>query len=497
MNKTFVYDLTCLISQQVSETPSGTVRVDLRYAHYFLTQRRDSTLFVKQHGSKLLVIERDEAEALVNHLLENWELGKPDEDTESTSQSNLEFRMQYHGLWDPDLDTFFSMPFHDRFNFLLQKELTEIFGVEFKWVRKMPLVLKIWYALVGSLSKWPAIFLLRVGQFVGVLLHTKSPRMAYRFITTRRKSNEYLIDKVRMGRERKYCYIYTAYNRGFPFNALDEIEGLARVEYCIFIHDLIIIYYPEYFLPVNHNDQVSWMRHLLNLKPHLIANSTVTKEYIERFAEENNRETGDIVTAFIGVEPYFKDHDSIQAASKANDYFVVISTIEPRKNHLLLLNIWREMALERRIAPMPELYLVGKRGWENENVIDMVERCDPITGLVHEASNLSDSELIALLKGARALLYPTFSEGWGMPVVEALTLGVPVICSDIPVLRESGQDIPDYIHPIDGQRWMETIIDYCRPDSDAMAAQLERIKTFEPPTWDTHFKLISDKLLDN
>jgi len=75
MDKIYVYDLTCLIYQQVSETPSGTVRVDLRYAHYLITKHKESTIFVKQQGNNLLIIGHDEAEALIQHLLENWELG--------------------------------------------------------------------------------------------------------------------------------------------------------------------------------------------------------------------------------------------------------------------------------------------------------------------------------------------------------------------------------------------------------------------------------------
>ena len=493
--KNYIYDLTCLIYQQVSETPSGTVRVDLRYALYFLTHKKDSTHFVKQHGDNLLIINYDEAEALVNHLLTNWELGVVEDKAEKTkAQSNLEFRMKYHGLWDPDLDTFFSMPFRDRFNFLLNQELTEIFGVEFSWVRKLPLVFKIWYAVVASFSKYPALFLLRVGQFVGVLLHTKSIRDSYRFISTRRETTEHLIDTVKQNTTKQYLYIYTAYNRGFPFEALERIEAITRLEYCVFIHDLIIIYYSEYFLPVNQQEQITWLKRLLTLKPHLIANSIETKMYIERFAIEHNREPRDITTAYIGVEPCFMGKPQITPTTDKNNYFVVIATIEPRKNHLLLLNLWRDMAQQKILDPLPELYLIGKRGWENENVVDMVERCKPIHGLVHEETNLNDSELMSLFKGARALLYPTFAEGWGMPVVESLTLGIPVICSDIPELKESGQNIPDYIHPIDGKKWMDTIINYCQPDSEMRKAQIQRIQDFAPPTWEEHFKLVSERL---
>jgi len=495
MEQSFIYDLTCLIYQQVSATPSGTVRVDLRYAQYFLTQHRESTVFVKQQGNQFLVISYDEAEALINHLLINWGIGRDAQSNQaSRSQSNLEFRMKYRGLWSPDMDTFYSMPFRDRFNYLLNQDFTEIFGAEFGWIRKTPHVFKIWYSLLAGLSRYLALFLLRSGQFIGVLLQTGSLSDACRIVSARHRATEYLLDRIVKDAGRRYLYIYTAYNRDFPFNALGDIHRAASLQCFIFIHDLTHIYYPEYFLPVDYQQRIELMKRLLALKPDVIANSGETRKYIERFATEHRLDTGRLVEIHIGVEPCFLDHRSIPAAKKDVNYFVVIATIEPRKNHLMLLNLWREMAQMRLLDPVPHLYLVGKRGWENENIVDMMERSKPLQGLVHEVANLDDSRLISLLKGARALLYPTFSEGWGMPVVESLALGIPVICSDIPELKESGQGIPDYIHPIDGKRWMETIIDYCQADSALRNAQLQRIPRFEAPTWDRHFQQFSREL---
>jgi glycosyltransferase involved in cell wall biosynthesis len=496
MERVFIYDLTCLIYQQVSETPVGTIRVDLRYAHYFLTRHRESTVFVKQQGKQLLVISYDEARALIEHMLISWGIGRDSQSGQaSQGRSNLEFRMEHPGLWSPDLDTFFAMPFRERFNYLLHQDLTEILGAEFAWARKVPHLFKIWYAVISSLWKPLTVFSMRIGQFIGVLLKTGSLSDAWRVVSARRQAAEYLIDRAGRDAGRRYLYVYAAYNRDFPFEALGDIGRIASLECCVFIHDLTHIYYPEYFLPVNYQNRIDLMKRLLILKPDLIANSTETRKYIERFAGEQNLDTGKLIEAHIGVEPCFIDHQSVPAADKGVDYFVVVATIEPRKNHLLLLNLWREMAQKHLLDPMPQLYLVGKRGWENENVVDMVERSKPLQGLVHETANLDDTRLIGLLKGARALLYPTFSEGWGMPVVEALSAGVPVICSDIPELKESGQGIPDYIHPIDGKRWMETIMDYCRPDSALRSAQLQRMARFSPPTWEQHFEQISREFL--
>ena len=121
-------------------------------------------------------------------------------------------------------------------------------------------------------------------------------------------------------------------------------------------------------------------------------------------------------------------------------YFVCIGTIEPRKNHLLLLNLWRQLAAERG-ALAPRLVLIGQRGWETGSAIDMLDRCPALRGLVIERNHLADSEMTRLLdRGARAVL-PSFAEGFGFPMIEALGLGVPVLCSDLAALRENGGEV--------------------------------------------------------
>lgn len=494
MQDVFIYDLSCLIAQQVSPTPSGTIRVDLRYAEHFLKERSESTIFVRQHNGQLVIVENGDARALIAHLFEIWDIHKHDNGTDDPSARNLEFRMQYHDLWDPDFETFYSMPYADRFNYLANQELTEILGSEFSWVRKLPYLVKISYAALASLSKHLALFLIHFAQLIGVYLYTRNPGHAWRFVFSKRKKVLALpgnIQKLFPGQnEQRYYYIYTAYNRGFPFKSLKNLAGSIQLEYVVFIHDLIIINYPEYFLPVDHQSQHAWMKHLLQQDPLIITNSETTKTRIENYAKQQGQSLRPVITSHIGVEPHFIEHPSVnREAVNTQDkyYFIFISTIEPRKNHLLLLNLWRQMA-QRDSAKTPELYLVGKRGWENENIIDMVERCPSVKGLVHELSDIRDGELLDLLAGSRALLYPSFCEGWGMPVAEALSMDVPVICSDIPELRESGQNIPDYISPIDGKKWIEVIEDYNHPESRLRQEQMLRIKNYSPPTWEGHFE---------
>lgn len=82
-----------------------------------------------------------------------------------------------------------------------------------------------------------------------------------------------------------------------------------------------------------------------------------------------------------------------------------------------------------------------------------------------------------------------------MPLIEALAAGVPVVASNLAVFREFAADIPDYADPLDPQRWLALIKEYSSPTSTRRAAQIERIRTFEMPTWDRHFALLESLLL--
>lgn len=85
---------------------------------------------------------------------------------------------------------------------------------------------------------------------------------------------------------------------------------------------------------------------------------------------------------------------------------------------------------------------------------------------------------------------PSFAEGFGLPVVEALVHGLPVLCSDIPVFREVGGQVPEFIDPLDGLGWQAAIEAYCPDDSPERSAQLARLASWSAPTWDDHFKVV-------
>jgi glycosyltransferase involved in cell wall biosynthesis len=95
-----------------------------------------------------------------------------------------------------------------------------------------------------------------------------------------------------------------------------------------------------------------------------------------------------------------------------------------------------------------------------------------------------------LINGAVALLIPSFADGYGRPIVEALSLHTPVICSEIPVFREVSQGKARFRKLTDGLGWRDDIVQLANPASNLRTTYIERAKEFAAPTWRTYFRNI-------
>lgn len=268
-----------------------------------------------------------------------------------------------------------------------------------------------------------------------------------------------------------------------------RILSVENAKFVTLVHDLIPITHPEYVRPESEASHRQRIATIELLADGVITNSAATRDAL--LATLARERALPIAVAHLGTDL----HQPVTPMRSERPFFVCVATIEARKNHLLLLNIWKRM-VEKRGGDVPVLHLVGKRGWENEQVIDMLERCRVLQGHVVEHQDLDDAAMRAMVAGARALLLPSFDEGFGMPVAEALALGTPAIVADIPALREVGRQVPDYLDPLDGPGWRAAIEDYAVPNSCRRAAQVGRLAAWRPSTWERHID-IALELIDS
>lgn len=281
------------------------------------------------------------------------------------------------------------------------------------------------------------------------------------------------------------------------------IEGVKQRDRAIFmplLHDLIPIEYPEYSRPGESERHQRRVENLARLADAVVVNSEATRRSLQPWLDRAGRNPP-VLVAPLGVDLPLPEPSAapptmqiVSGEDQQRPLFLYVSTIEPRKNHLLLLHVWRRLAQELGPAAAPRLALVGRRGWENEQILDLLERCPALQGLVEERSDLSDADSRALLLRASAMLVPSFAEGYGLPLAEALTAGTPVICSDIPPFREVGGTVPEYLDPLDGPGWLRAVMDYADPASPRREAQLARLKEWRAPSWDRHLDLMVDFL---
>jgi len=249
------------------------------------------------------------------------------------------------------------------------------------------------------------------------------------------------------------------------------------------VHDVIPLDYPQYCAEPAARRFEAELKSTAAACDALIYNSADTAARTERWLQKWGLGPTPL-TLLLGVEP-LPAPPTKPLANPAE--FVILGTIEPRKNHRLLLDIWSDIAAQ--------LHIVGARGWLNEEVFSVLDTSPMIGTSVFEHSNLSDTALAARLAGARALLFPSFAEGFGYPLAEALQTGLPVICADLPCFREIAGDLPTYLPPDDKKAWRAAIVAAATSPCEIIPDNISF------PTWDQHFAKLSmflyNKQLDN
>lgn len=246
----------------------------------------------------------------------------------------------------------------------------------------------------------------------------------------------------------------------FPMEWRSHVSWLDErpdVRLILFVHDLLPIERPDLFWGAE------TLRHSKRLA--LLARRGTAALVTSRHVEDEltalmKREGRMDLPVFRGPPPVaaeFFRRPSFDGALNEACYFVVCGTIEPRKNHLLLVNVWRR--LTRKFGPKaPKLLVIGKRGWKCDRIMTEILRKD-LRSSVILVSGLPTSIYKVILSHAVALLAPSLAEGMGLSIGEAQALGVPVIASDIDGHREYPAGSMLLLDSGNAERWMDAIID--------------------------------------
>ena len=270
---------------------------------------------------------------------------------------------------------------------------------------------------------------------------------------------------------------------------LSDIPSLKAKHVVGMVHDLIPLTHPEFQTPASVERFKERIAAITKEATTLLVNSAHTKKSLENYLTKIGI-SREIVVNHLGIDPL----PEVEPQTGQRPGFVILGSIEPRKNHALLLKVWEqftEIPEEKR----PLLHIIGRRGWLNEDVFKTLDT-SPLMGRdIIEHPNLSDAEISAILRGANALLFPSFTEGYGLPLLEALSVQTPVIASDIPAFREIGGALSLYLNPYDASVWINEIKIHSKQVKSASV--LPDLSNFSPPSWSEHFEKLDSILMGN
>lgn len=207
------------------------------------------------------------------------------------------------------------------------------------------------------------------------------------------------------------------------------------------------------------------------------------KDLIEKFPEIDLESKTNVIHA--GVRNIFSERkDSNQIVNIQRrynldpDYIMMAGTLEPRKNILRALQAFK--LIDPKLRQQYRFVIVGKKGWYYQKIFETVKDLG-LTLRVKFLEYIPDEDLVTLMQGSKVFLFPSLYEGFGLPILEAMTCGVPVLASRVTSIPELGVDAIHYADPYDPVDIADGITQLLKDDSYRKTLQkkgFEQIKNF-------------------
>ena len=229
---------------------------------------------------------------------------------------------------------------------------------------------------------------------------------------------------------------------------LETMRSAGVKKISAFVHDVIPLDFPQYCRSDRLKPFAQNMQNIMTHCDQIYCNSKYTADRISAHFDQTPVIR---IVHLANHTPTPSIKDTPQNFDRPT--FAMLGTIEPRKNIIFILDVWEKLSVKMPPEVVPNLIIIGKRGWEEADTLYRLDRAK----YVAELNDLTDLEVQSHLKACTALLFPSHVEGYGLPAQEAMALGVPVIASDIPVFQELFSERATLLPIADAIIWTEFI----------------------------------------
>jgi glycosyltransferase involved in cell wall biosynthesis len=256
------------------------------------------------------------------------------------------------------------------------------------------------------------------------------------------------------------------------------------IKFSILIHDLIPIEY-ESFVDQQHVIQFrKWLEEAIPVADVVLTTSKHSRNALVKLAAD----AGWSLPRVEVVEPGSGLNDrllteTVRPIDLPQRYVLFVSTIEIRKNHWLLVRVWRQLLQRHGAAAVPALVFAGQIGWLVDDLLAELTASNYLGGKIVLLPGLADAELRQVYRASLFTVFPSLCEGWGLPIAESLMHGKFCVASNRTSIPEVGGDLVDYFDPANEADALAKI-ERLLLDPGYLLAREARLQTeYRPRTW--------------
>ncbi len=267
-----------------------------------------------------------------------------------------------------------------------------------------------------------------------------------------------------------------------------NLQSAADIALIPIVYDLCPVLTPQFCSKGVRKIFSRHMRETLSKSDHVLAISQNTLSDIERWLGDLGQSIPEISVFRLGDE-IGGERSSKPSMKLPSQYLLCVGTIEARKNHTVLYYVYK-LAAQRGIE-IPPVVIVGRKGWLAQDIYEIIQTDPDIKNKFIFLHKQSDQELAWLYENSLFSVYPTFYEGWGLPVAESLLRGRPVISSGTSSLPEIAGDLVEYCSPYSPDDFLQKItkLSSDQKNLEVLASRIK--KTYKPTTWDETYRQVS------
>ena len=266
------------------------------------------------------------------------------------------------------------------------------------------------------------------------------------------------------------------------------------VRIVVHIYDIICITHPQFFEEMLVYKFMDYLGAAIQYADKIICNDHATEADLIEVPQRVGIACPEIEVVPLGADFTERAIDEaeipadVKAAVNGNPYILMVGTIEPRKNHKLLLDSYDEGLKDLGY----NIIFAGTPGWKNDEFMSRLTGHRDFGKRIFLLSKQPDIVIDYLYKNAKYVAFLSYKEGYGLPIIEALAKGVPVIASDTPINKEIGGDNCIYFRQDDTSGLISAVAD---TDEGTFALIKHQLAAFRYPTWDESGQKMKDALI--